>query len=1335
MTRKILAAFLALCMTMTLTPFAFAANTTDQGETGTNTNGTDINAGGGYSETDIAGNSNDDPPGGVSLLSNNVAKIGETEYATLAEAITAAGNNETTITLIADATENVTIPANVNITLDLGGKTLTNTNAGTATISVVGTATVKNGTVTGGTSYYNIEVKTGGNLTLEGVTATAGNAGSSMIANWGTLAIKSGTYTGGLNTIINEPNANLTIDDGKFELQQGTGDGYTATVFNYGNLIVNGGEFLQSHTRAPYGQAQVIYTDKEKNATSLPSTKIVNGTFTNKASSSTGWAVRETNLAAGCTVITGGTFNRKLTSSYLADGYAVVTISSKYSVFKAATGITLNHQTAEMKVGGEKLQLTATVTPDDVYQTVTWKSSKPTVASVNSKTGEVTAKGAGTATITATAAGGKTATCEVKVTDEVASINGVIYQTFAEARNAAQSGDTIKLLKDVSTNTLEAKGITYDLNGHKMTYSGSSTITYAGETMSFIDTSVSGTERGGTLTFTKSSPSTTAAINPQTGATLNISNINVICRASGFFPQGDSSAVSITNCDVSAKLYCLGTNAAETSNYNVIITLKGSTFTSNASNGDNCPVYINVAGNLNIDDCTLIGGRQGVLVRAGTAKITNSTIKTTGIYKDPTEYYNKDWGGGNEVPAAALIVGSYNSGAANAYLANATVTLENTALIGENDFPALYVDGNTTYAGTVTINGKDTTVSGAVMKGQQTAEGQVNISISDGYFTSDPTSYVVSTKAALPGTYVVNGTTYSYKVDAPLPTDVEVAAGKTEATNPNNVSTDVVNSVSETTVSGVTENANEVANKLPDADKATKEKFNSAAADTNTSIPTTSSSDITTVISPRLDITINSCDSTAKTLDLDITAVYDIKATTADDTAKMVEFNGSNATTVNTVTIQKNAGTLDTTGTDVEITIPLPANFVNDTKTPVYITHTKANGTKYVYKAKVTKSGETYYATFTNPNGFSNFVLKTQVAASITANDKTTYYDTLQDAVDAVQNDETIEILKDGETAMVSGRSVKFTVNPNSHTYTINLGSHCKNNATETDTYDIVYSRPSSGSGSSVTTYAVNVTTATNGTVTADKKTAAKGATVTVTATPSTGYVVDKITVVDKDGKAVDVTAKDGKYSFVMPASAVTVTATFKAETPAPSGLPFVDMKSGDWFYDAVKYAYENGLMNGTSETIFAPNGTMNRAMIVTVLYRLEKTPAVTTASQFADVPAGQWYSDAVAWAAANNIVNGYNETTFGPMNAVTREQMAAILYRYEQYKGMDTVTLEENLARFPDKDKVSAYAVPAMQWAVGQKVINGNADGTLNPTGTATRAQVAQIFTNLLNK
>ena len=279
------------------------------------------------------------------------------------------------------------------------------------------------------------------------------------------------------------------------------------------------------------------------------------------------------------------------------------------------------------------------------------------------------------------------------------------------------------------------------------------------------------------------------------------------------------------------------------------------------------------------------------------------------------------------------------------------------------------------------------------------------------------------------------------------------------------------------------------------------------------------------------------------------------------------------------------------------------------------------------------------------------------------------------------------------------------------------------------------YVAPSSGSSSGSTSYAVNVNAATNGAVAADKKTASKGTTVTVTASPSKGYVVDAVKVVDKDGKDVAVTEKDGKYVFTMPASAVTVTGSFKAETPAPVALPFTDVKSGNWFYDAVKYAYEQGLMTGTSATTFAPNGTMNRAMIVTVLYRLEKSPAVTGASKFTDVPAGQWYSDAVAWAAANKIVNGYDETTFGPMNAVTREQMAAILFRYEQVKGLENVTLEENLNRFPDQNKISAYAIPALQWAVGQKIINGNADGTLDPTGTATRAQVAQIFTNLLNK
>ena len=209
-----------------------------------------------------------------------MAKIGETEYATLAEAITAAGNNETAITLIADATENVTIPANANITLDLGGKTLTNTNAGTATISVAGTATVKSGNVTGGTSYYNIEVKTGGNLTLEDVTATAGNNGSSMIDIFGTLTVTSGTYTGGLDVVKNEPGGNLTINGGEFTLTTTVGtNGYTAVIYNYGTAILNNGIFTQAGTTPAKAYASVLITSKDKAEDPTPTTTVNNVTF------------------------------------------------------------------------------------------------------------------------------------------------------------------------------------------------------------------------------------------------------------------------------------------------------------------------------------------------------------------------------------------------------------------------------------------------------------------------------------------------------------------------------------------------------------------------------------------------------------------------------------------------------------------------------------------------------------------------------------------------------------------------------------------------------------------------------------------------------------------------------------------------------------------------------------------------------------------------------------------------------------------------------------------------------------------------------------------------
>ena len=176
------------------------------------------------------------------------------------------------------------------------------------------------------------------------------------------------------------------------------------------------------------------------------------------------------------------------------------------------------------------------------------------------------------------------------------------------------------------------------------------------------------------------------------------------------------------------------------------------------------------------------------------------------------------------------------------------------------------------------------------------------------------------------------------------------------------------------------------------------------------------------------------------------------------------------------------------------------------------------------------------------------------------------------------------------------------------------------------------------------------------------------------------------------------------------------------------SKLPFSDVRIADWFYNDVKYVYEKGMMAGTAADVFAPNATTTRAMIVTILYRLEGSPAVTGTSAFVDVPAGQWYTDAVNWAAANQIVKGTSATTFAPNDSITREQMAAILYRYAQYKGYD-VTKKADLSGYSDNGQVSAYAKDALAWANAAKLINGVTNTTLAPQGNATRAQVSAIL------
>lgn len=270
--------------------------------------------------------------------------------------------------------------------------------------------------------------------------------------------------------------------------------------------------------------------------------------------------------------------------------------------------------------------------------------------------------------------------------------------------------------------------------------------------------------------------------------------------------------------------------------------------------------------------------------------------------------------------------------------------------------------------------------------------------------------------------------------------------------------------------------------------------------------------------------------------------------------------------------------------------------------------------------------------------------------------------------------------------------------------------------------------------------YEITVAPASHGTLTANPTSAAQGDTVTLTATPNSGYRLASLTVTDEAGNPVSLTSTgNGTYTFTMPASAVTASAAFTAipqqpedpdtpEQPEQPAEPFTDVDETDWFYDEVVYVYANGLMDGVGGNRFAPDTATNRAMLATILYRLAGEPEVSGDLPFTDVETGTWYTDAVLWASQNGIVNGVAEGIFAPMNTLTREQLVTMLYRYAEAEGYD-VSAAADLSGYPDAGKVLSYAQKAMSWAVAEGIVAGMDDGTLNPAGNATRAQIATIL------
>lgn len=573
------------------------------------------------------------------------------------------------------------------------------------------------------------------------------------------------------------------------------------------------------------------------------------------------------------------------------------------------------------------------------------------------------------------------------------------------------------------------------------------------------------------------------------------------------------------------------------------------------------------------------------------------------------------------------------------------------------------------------------------------AEGAGTNFVADGYIsvTSDKSGYdYMVTKKTTVGTTDVTPDVAEPEVTASkdIPSEVTEAAKNIEAPDLATAANDIVKNIGEDTVSDLV--------------------HKSGYENPNLYVQTS------------LKVEAKAYDATAKTLTLDITPQYRIVASTAA-TADGIELNGD---TKNAQVVQDYQPMNITKATVV--TMELPAGFAVDNGAKLSIQHSKSNGKVEYYTGTVTEQNGKYLLTFTT-NGFSPFVISVP-AASIGEN----VYPTLQAAADAAKSTDVISV-KSGashELNFTTTKSVKVK-NETGDDVTVKFnGTDKKFGNGETETFS--YTKPSSSGGSSSgkTTFKVVTSAVNNGGVNASPSSAEKGATITITLSPDKGYKLDKLTVTDGSGKTVSTVKKsDTVYTFTMPASAVKVGVSYVKATETPSETKFNDVSANDWFASAVDYVTGKGMMNGTADNTFSPKANTTRGMVVTVLYRLENQPS-TSAASFTDVASGAYYANAVAWANANGIVSGYGSGKFGPNDKVTREQLAAILYRYAQYKKYDVSVGEDtNILSYNDAQSISSYAIPAIQWACGAGVVTGKSGSKLDPKGNATRAEVAAML------
>lgn len=565
------------------------------------------------------------------------------------------------------------------------------------------------------------------------------------------------------------------------------------------------------------------------------------------------------------------------------------------------------------------------------------------------------------------------------------------------------------------------------------------------------------------------------------------------------------------------------------------------------------------------------------------------------------------------------------------------------------------------------------------------------IYISGGYFNVDPSAYCVTGKTGVASDkdgYKYKVGTVEVKDENEIKTDTQKGAtqatlGDKIAAGDKTAATAVGTSVTPTKLTDTTPiTADDKAQALTELVKNKKVTLNQDGT-----IPQDTT--VTVVKETYLDVTVTAYDTTSNTVSMNIAPKYNLIA---------VAKTGADEKTVPLKSAQ------DAKVGSTEVKVTLPDAFKGK---KVYINHN--NGANlYVATANAT-TGEITFTT----NGFSPFTFalsNPNVVAEVNGN----AYTSFADAVSAVPANGTIEIT--GGTSPYTGTANKtFTVkNSTSADITVN-GQPIEPTKSYTFKYTHSSGGSSGGSSSGKTTYKVTTSAVNNGGVNASPSNAEKGAVITITLSPDKGYKLDKLTVTDGSGKSVSTVKKsDTVYTFTMPASAVKVGVSYVKATETPSKTTFNDVSANDWFASAVDYVTGKGMMNGTAANTFSPKANTTRGMLMTVLAR--HAGEDTTGGSV-------WYEKGMNWAKANGVSDGTN-----PQVNITREQLAAMLYRYAQNKKYD-VSGAKSLDGYTDAQSVSSYAVPALQWANAAGVVTGKSGSKLDPKGYATRAEVAAML------